>query len=125
METLAFVSFDFKNPLHYDTLSVMLPDYFDETFTNNTKYRVPNYFIPKLIRIIADETSKYNEWLYFCKKENNFIGFSFFQIDTLDNPLYKSEGWGFIREFYIIPSKRRNGYAKKMCYFMENKYPRM
>lgn len=81
----------------------------------------PKHFIPKLLEIISEEITRYKEWLYFCQKNNDFIGFSIFQIDTPDNPLCKREGWGFIREFYIIPSHRRKGYAKQMCEFAERK----
>jgi GNAT superfamily N-acetyltransferase len=99
----------------------MLVDDFDETFDDNPQDKVPNQYITKLLKIIADETAKYKEYLYFCKTDDSFIGFSAFQIDTLDNPLCKREGWGFIREFYIIPEQRRKGYAKRMCEFVEDK----
>lgn len=121
METLTFILFDFGNAIHCDILGSMLVDYFDETFVNNPQDKVPKHFIPKLLKIFADETTKYNEWLYLCKKDDTFIGFSVFQIDTPDNPLCKREGWGFIREFYIIPMQRRKGYAKRMCEYVEEK----
>ncbi|MDR1704021.1 MAG: GNAT family N-acetyltransferase [Clostridiales bacterium] len=99
----------------------MLIDYFDEITWSNPQDKVPKRFIPKLLEIIAEETSKYKEWLYLCGKGSEFIGFCLFQIDTPDNPMCKREGWGFIREFYVIPSYRHKGYARQMCIFAENK----
>ncbi len=121
MGTNTFIPFDAGNIHHCSCLENMLTDYFDETFANNPQDKVPTRFIPKLLKIIGEETRKYKEWLYFCAIDGLFIGFSIFQVDTPDNPMCKREGWGFIREFYIIPSHRRNGFAKQMYQFVEKK----
>jgi len=121
MEIITFIPFDIKNSTQYDVLYKMFADYFEETFVNNPKDKVPIKFIPKVLQMIADGTEKYKVWFYLCKKNDDVIGFSLFQIDTPDNPMCKRNGWGFIREFYIISSQRRKGYASQMCKFVEEK----
>lgn len=37
------------------------------------------------------------------------IGFSVYQIDTPESDWCKRPGWGFIREFYVIPAYRKQG----------------
>jgi ribosomal protein S18 acetylase RimI-like enzyme len=119
MENTTFVSYDKGNINHYKGFSKLFSNYFDEICSDNPENTIPKHIMPKIINIIGEETQKYKEWLYLCYKEVNLIGFSIFQIDTPDNPMCKRTGWGFIREFYIIPSYRRNGYAKQMCNFVE------
>ena len=43
------------------------------------------------------------------------IGFSVYQIDTPESDWCKRPGWGFIREFYVIPSFRNHGYGKALA----------
>ena len=37
------------------------------------------------------------------------VGFSVFQIDSPESDWCKRPGWGFIREFYVIPAYRKQG----------------
>lgn len=37
------------------------------------------------------------------------IGFSVYQIDTAESDWCKRPGWGFIREFYVVPAYRKSG----------------
>lgn len=51
------------------------------------------------------------------------IGFCMFQIDTLENPWCMKAGAGDIRELFIVPERRNQGYAsvlidKVKAYFM-------
>ena len=43
------------------------------------------------------------------------IGFSIYQIDSVESDWCKRPGWGFIREFYVIPSFRNHGYGKALA----------
>ena len=38
-----------------------------------------------------------------------FAGFSVYQIDTPESDWCKRPGWGFIREFYVVPAYRAQG----------------
>ncbi len=42
------------------------------------------------------------------------IGFSVYQIDSPDSDWCKRPGWGFIREFYVLPACRKQGTGKKL-----------
>lgn len=120
MKKITFISYDKENIKHYEGFLRLFTDYFDEICSDEPENKIPTHVMPKIINIIGEETQKYKEWLYLCYKDADLIGFSLAQIDTLDNPMCKRIGWGFIREFYIIPSCRRNGFAKQMCNFTEN-----
>lgn len=120
MEKLEFVLYSKDLLNHYDSFLQMLSDYFDEICADKPEDNIPKKYLPKILDTISNETKKYTIWLYLCIKNNEPIGFAMAQIDTKDNPLCKREGWGFIREFYIISGFRRKGYAKQMCEFIEN-----
>jgi GNAT superfamily N-acetyltransferase len=119
VEKLDFVPYDKDNINHYESFLKLFSDYFDEICVDKPDENIPKHVMPRIINIIGEETSKYNEWLYLCRNCTEIIGFVLAQIDTPDNPMCKREGWGFIREFYINPSFRRKGYAKQMCEFIE------
>ena len=42
-------------------------------------------------------------------------GFSIYQIDTPESDWCKRPGWGFIREFYITPYARRQGFGSQLA----------
>ena len=46
-------------------------------------------------------------------------GFVIYQKDDIDNDWNKKEGWGDIREIFIIPPLRRKGYGKFLLYTAE------
>jgi GNAT superfamily N-acetyltransferase len=119
MKKISFISYDKENINHYEGFLRLFSDYLDEVCLGKPENNIPKHIMPKIIDIIGQEIEKYKEWLYLCYKDTDLIGFSLAQIDTPDNPMCKRTGWGFIREFYIIPSCRRNGFAKQMCNFIE------
>ena len=43
------------------------------------------------------------------------IGFSIYQIDAPDSNWCQRPGWGFIREFYVIPAYRKQGIGKRLA----------
>ncbi len=50
----------------------------------------------------------------YVMKDENMYGFIIFQIDNDNSDWNKRPGWGFIREFYIIPTLRNKGLGSKM-----------
>jgi GNAT superfamily N-acetyltransferase len=42
-------------------------------------------------------------------------GFTVYQIDTIESDWCKRPGWGFIREFYVIPACRNQGIGKNLA----------
>lgn len=47
------------------------------------------------------------------------VGFSIYQIDMPQSDWCKRPGWGFIREFYVIPERRCVGIGKTLAYYTE------
>ncbi|MDE7083368.1 MAG: GNAT family N-acetyltransferase [Clostridia bacterium] len=50
-----------------------------------------------------------------------FAGFVIYQKDDIDNEWNFKEGWGDIREIFVIPSLRRQGLGKFLLYTAEMK----
>lgn len=44
-----------------------------------------------------------------CSENSRCIGFTVYQIDREESDWCKRPGWGFIREFYVVPTRRRTG----------------
>lgn len=63
----------------------------------------------KFLNSILNRLTEKERWLIGIKINNTMVGFAHFKID-------KSEriGWGYILEFYIIPSSRRMGFGKRL-----------
>ena len=61
------------------------------------------------LKSILDHQGEPDRWLLLLRVEDEYIGFVHMKIDR-DERL----GWGFILEFYIIPSKRRLGWGRKL-----------
>ena len=55
------------------------------------------------------------------KDGETFAGFVIYQKDDIDNEWNFKEGWGDIREIYVIPSLRRQGLGKFLLYTAEMK----
>ncbi|MDE6586512.1 MAG: GNAT family N-acetyltransferase [Clostridia bacterium] len=53
--------------------------------------------------------------------DSEYAGFVIFQCDRIENEWCPREGWGDIREIYVIPSKRKNGLGKFLLYTAEMK----
>lgn len=120
MKELEFILYNKDTANHFDTFLGLLSGYFDEICFNKPENNIPKKYLPRILSTISDETKKYTIWAFLCVHKNNPIGFVIAQIDTKDNPLCKRVGWGFIREFYIIPEYRRRGYATEMSRFIEH-----
>lgn len=49
----------------------------------------------------------------------NCAGFSVYQIDAPDSDWCKRPGWGFVREFYVVPACRRKGTGRFLAFHTE------
>ena len=52
---------------------------------------------------------------------NDTSGFVIYQIDGIENEWNFKEGFGDVREIYVVPSRRRKGLGKLMLYTAEFK----
>lgn len=46
---------------------------------------------------------------------SSLAGFSVYQLDTQESDWCKRPGWGFIREFYVIPEFRKHGTGRMLA----------
>lgn len=71
----------------------------------------------KFLNSILNRQNEKERWLIGIKINNTMVGFAHFKID-------KSEriGWGYILEFYIIPSFRRRGIGKRLYNFIREEF---
>lgn len=69
----------------------------------------------KLADFIEEQISKEIIQALLLYENGVPAGFSLFQIDTPDSDWCKWPGWGFIREFYILPQFRHKGLGRKLA----------
>ena len=69
----------------------------------------------KLADLIEDQHNKKIIRVSIAVHNGIPAGFSIFQIDTPESDWCKRLGWGFIREFYIIPEARHQGYGSRLA----------
>ena len=53
-------------------------------------------------------------------EEEIILGFSIYQIDTPESDWCKRPGWGFVREFYVVPRFRRQGIGRLLAAHTKN-----
>ncbi len=51
--------------------------------------------------------------------------FSVFQIDTPESDWCKRPGWGFIREYYVVPEYRKTGIGRNLAAYTEQELHNM
>lgn len=69
----------------------------------------------KLTDLIEDQHSKGIIRISLAANNKTLTGFSIFQIDTPESDWCKRPGWGFIREFYVAPDSRHQGYGSRLA----------
>jgi N-acetylglutamate synthase-like GNAT family acetyltransferase len=63
----------------------------------------------RFLQSILTRQGETDRWLLLLKYEKEHLGFVHMKIDKDERV-----GWGFILEFYIIPTKRRLGWGHKL-----------
>lgn len=79
----------------------------------DSAHLVEEYVIPDLLAGLLQAEMLYDD--------GTPVGFVIRQIDDIDNEWCFREGWGDIRELYIVPSLRRQGLGKFLLYTAEMK----
>ena len=74
---------------------------------------IEEYIIPDLLAGLIN--------IELLSEGEDFVGFVIYQIDDITNDWNLKEGWGDIREIYISPSSRRQGYGKFLLFTAEMK----
>ena len=69
----------------------------------------------RFMQSILSRLGEPDRWLFLLKYQNEYVGLAHVKIDKSERP-----GWGFILEFYIVPSKRRMGLGRKFFSLIED-----
>lgn len=79
----------------------------------------------KLADLIDEQHSQGILGITIAAEGTAAIGFSIYQIDTPESDWCKRPGWGFIREFYIVPEFRKQGFGRRLAYHTEQRLGEM
>ncbi len=94
-------------------LMQLLTAYFPEVNAD-----IPQYIIEtKLIELIESQAEANLLNIAMAFEREIPVGFSIFQIDRPESDWCKREGWGFIREFYVVPEYRRQRFGTELAYY--------
>lgn len=93
----------------------LLTDYFDELDAGLSRTAVAEKILPML----EDQDELRIGTIILAFRRGRPIGFAVYQIDSPRSDWCKRPGWGCIREFYIRPEYRRQGYGARMAGYAE------
>lgn len=108
--------------LHISPLNDLTRKEFEKLFSlyyeelecdENVPHLLDEYIIPDLLAGLIK--------IDILKDGETFAGFVIYQKDDIDNDWNKKEGWGDIREIFVLPPLRRQGLGKFLLYTAEMK----
>ena len=95
-----------------DIFGKMFADYYDELGCDEDgAHLVEEYVLPDLLAGLLK--------VDLIEEDGAVCGFCIYQIDEPGNDWCFKDGWGDIREIYIVMSKRRSGLGKFLLYTAE------
>ena len=95
-------------------LKSMFSDYYSElNCEDDAEHLLNEYILPDLLAGLIK--------IDVLKDGENYTGFVIYQTDEIDNDWNFREGWGDIREIYVVPSMRKKGLGKFLLYTAEMK----
>lgn len=90
----------------------LFSDYYAELgCDDDCKHLIDKYVIPDLLAGLIK--------IDMLSENDKLSGFIIYQKDDIDNDWNFKEGWGDIREIYVVPSLRRNGAGTLLLYTAE------
>lgn len=95
----------------------LLAAYFPEVDSDIPEAILRERLLPHILSLHKKHTI-YVDLLF---ADGKAFGFSIYQIDTPESDWCKRPGWGFIREFYILPQYRRQGFGKQLALHTEQR----
>ena len=96
---------------HRNILAELMADYMAELESGIPREIV----LGKLTDFIDRQWTNRVIRLDLAMAESRCIGFSVYQIDAENSDWCKRPGWGFIREFYVVPECRKSGTGKALA----------
>lgn len=96
----------------------LFKDYYEELgCDDDCGHLLEEYILPDLLAGLIKTD--------ILQESGKFAGFVIYQTDAPGNDWNFKEGWGDIREIYVIPSLRRRGLGKFLLYTAEMKLREM
>lgn len=80
---------------------------------DNVPHLVGEYIIPDLLAGLIK--------IDILRDGGKAVGFVIYQIDDITNDWNLKEGWGDVREIYVLPENRGQGFGKFLLYTAEMK----
>ena len=100
------------NDIHREQFCKMFADYYDELgCEDDGAHLADEYVLPDLLAGLLK--------IDIIEEDGVVCGFCIYQIDEPGNDWCFKDGWGDIREIYIVASKRRGGLGKFLLYTAE------
>lgn len=90
-------------------------------FNNDFRIEISMEQAEDICRRIIESTKKKITSLEIITKDLVMIGFCIYQVDSTLSDWCEKEGWGCIREFFIVDDERDKGYGKKLIMSIESK----
>ncbi len=90
-------------------------DVFEQYWKYITNNKVTKEQIKSCQDYILKQVANQEIFMLLSIDNNTVVGFSIFQIDNEKSDWNKFTGYGFIREFFIVPTKRCKGLGKELA----------
>ena len=113
MKKLKFVQVDKENEHQYDQMVNLMISYNEELDSHQNR-KTPYDIIQKVTQGMIKMQGPFDRHLELCYENDTLIGFFYCKVDHLGHKGFIKPEYGYIMEFYVIPSFRRQGYGKAM-----------
>lgn len=98
-----------------EQLHPVFSEYFLELFKNDEEgYNQIKDRIDEIFTWFLEDMRHQDSWVFVGRNHEQIMGFIFAQIDQPNKSWCKRQGWGLIRETYVVPSQRGRGFAKAL-----------
>lgn len=99
---------------HRRALRLLLIEYFAQLHWARPEDAVPPSYVPKILRRVRKFLGEGGFWVYLARGGGKFCGFIMAQLDSEGKDWCRRPGWGFVRELYVAPRRRRQGVAGQL-----------
>lgn len=97
-----------------ESFALLFGKYYEELgCEENVPHLIDEYILPDLLSGLIN--------IDILQDGETYAGFVIYQKDDIDNEWNFKEGWGDVREIYVLPSLRRQGLGKFLLYTAEMK----
>lgn len=109
------VDVDYKTDKDFE---IMFKKYFEK----DLEIKLTEEKFQEVFSQIYKGTKKRGFWLMILYIDEKPVGFINFQVDNPSSDWNEKEGWGFIRELYIVDEFRGNDYGALLVDYAKNRF---